>query len=161
MDMNTLLDDVMEAVAQDSATDDWCKANYGQAIQVYGNFDEREPPAEADCPAVAIYPSRKDYGGQVYDDGLEFVAIIHDETSVSHAGISNITHYTGVKNIEALRKLILSAIHAVVAATDTSAIRRVGVDYEPIEFFPFVLVACAISVETPYTIGSGSPFVAE
>ena len=161
MEMNTLLNDCLEAVAQDSDLDTWCRANYDQAVSVYGNFDEREPPQEDDCPAVAIYPARKSYGGSLYDDGLEFVAMLYDESARTHAGISNITEYAGVQNIETMRQKVLSAIHGVVSATDTSRISRVEVEYEPIAYYPFIMCACAVAVETPYTIGSGSPFAAE
>jgi hypothetical protein len=161
MDLNPLVNSCKEEIATDAELASWCNTNYGQGVKVYGNFDERRPPGEADCPCVAVFPNTKKYGGREYTDVIEFVCTLYDEAAGVHPGIDNIVDYAGVKNVEAMRKLVLAVIAAVIEASSASRITEVNVEYDTITYFPFVQAAAAVAIETPYTIGSGNPVLNE
>jgi hypothetical protein len=161
MDLNPLIKSCKEQIATDADLDSWCQAAYGQAVKVYGNFDERMPPGASDCPCVAVFPNKKIYGGKEYADVLAFVCRLYDESAQVHAGIENIVDYAGVENIEDMRKLVLAVIAGVVEASGSARIVEVTVEYDSISYFPFIEVAAAVAIETPYTIGSGNPVLNE
>ena len=161
MDINPLVNILVEEIAQDAEIETWCQKEYGRSIQVFRNYDMRKPPTAEQCPCVCIYPSEKQYGGQNYQDAIECVCQVYDERTRSHADMPNIIDYTGVENVEDLRKLVLAAMARVIEGTDASRIDSVSVDYDTITEFPFVTAAQAAAIVTPYLIGSGNPVTNE
>ena len=157
MDLNPLIDNLVSAIATDSAIDAWCRDNYGRGIKVFGNFDVRNPPGEEDCPAVCVYPEEKQYGGRQYADAVTLVDMVHDPETRNRPGLDNVIEYAGVKNVEALRRLVLEAAVSVVEQSDTAGINEIAVDYSTIEWFPFCMAGQTLSIESPYVIGSGHP----
>ena len=157
MDVNTLINDLVEAIAGDSVIETWCQAQYGKSVQVFTYVDLRNPPAADDCPCVCVTPVEKQYPGREYADAVDMTCIVHDRSTRTHDGYDNILEYVGTRNVEALRKLVLSVLADLVAATDASRIDQVSVDYDTISMFPFMLASQAAAVVTPYTVGSGNP----
>lgn len=157
MDINTLMTDLAEAVATDSDVESWCQAQYEKSIKVFMNFDVRNPPQAADCPCVCLYPAEKQYGGSTYADAVGNVVMVYDEGEETHADIDNILQFSGPKNIEHLRKLVLRAQAGVIEATNNSRIDAISVDYDTISQFPFMLADQTLQIATPWTTGSGNP----
>jgi len=154
MNINTLLNDFSEAVAQSSTIKAWTQANYTADHKVYVGMDTRKPPNKDDCPYVAIYPERKQIGQHQREKHheIEVVCCIHDDTSRTHPGISNLIEYTGVQNIESFRKLVETCIAGVDIGNATLSL--VSVDYEMIESFPFIMCGMIVDVWESVTIGS-------
>jgi len=154
MDINELTVDFAEAVAQDAAIKAWCQGQYSEDHTVYAGLDIRNPPQDSDCPYVVLYPVRKEFGQHRREKFHEFevVGCLHDTTTRSHAGISNLTEFTGVQNIETFRKLVEDAIAGVDIGNLTLAV--IAVDYEIIESFPFFMCGMVIQVWEGVTIGS-------
>jgi len=154
MNINTLLDSISEAIATDSDISTWCNANYSDGVSVYVNIDSRKPPRQDDCPLVLVYPVAK-FCGQRENEKQHVFSIgccVYDESRASHAGISNITEYAGVKNAEALRKYVETAIAGLTLTN--CEISPVEVEYDPIESFPFIWALMTITIVEAVTIGS-------
>jgi len=158
MNINTLTVDFAEAVAQDADLKTWCQINYSSDQAVYAAMDVRNPPGDTDCPYVILYPVRKEFGQHRREKlhEIEVVGCLHDTTTRSHAGVSNLTEYTGVQNIETYRKLIEDAIAGVDIGNLTLAV--IAVDYEMIESFPFFMCGIVVQVWEGVTIG-GDPLL--
>ncbi len=157
MDINTLTNDLALAIGGSDTINGWCQANYGQILHVFMNLDVRNPPSADQCPCVCIYPAEKQYGGDTYNDAVESVCFVHDDRQESHGTLDNVVSYTGVKNVETLRQMVLSAISGVVADTADGQIDSISVDYDTISQFPFMTAAMAVVISVGWTIGSGDP----
>lgn len=157
MDINPLLSDLAEAVATDADVESWCQDKYGKSITVFMNFDVRNPPEKDDCPCVCLYPAEKEYGGSIYADAIGNVVMVYDSGEETREDIDNIRQFSGPKNVEHLRKLVLRAQAGVIEATGSSRIESVSVDYDTISNFPFMLADQALQITTPWTLGSGNP----
>lgn len=154
MNINTLTVDFAEAVAESNIIKTWCQIAYSSDHSVYAGMDVRNPPGDDDCPYVVLYPVRKQVGQHQREKfhEIEVVGCLYDDTVRSHAGVANLTEYTGVQNIEAFRKLIESAIAGVDIGNLTLSV--IAVDYEMIESFPFFMCGMVIEVWEGVTIGS-------
>lgn len=158
MNINTLTIDFAEAVAQDTDLRTWCQIHYSSDQSVYAAMDMRDPPQDSDCPYVVLYPVRKEFGQHRREKihEIEVVGCLHDTSTRSHAGVSNLTEYTGVQNIETFRKLIEDAIAGVDIGNMTLSV--IAVDYEMIESFPFFMCGMVIQVWEGVCIG-GDPLL--
>lgn len=58
-DMNTLLTSIRDAIARDAAIKVWTQATYTKDHNIFVGVDTKNPPAESDCPCVALSPSEK------------------------------------------------------------------------------------------------------
>jgi len=154
MNINTLTVDFAEAVAESDVIRAWCQIAYSSDHAVYAGMDARNPPGEDDCPYVVLYPVRKQFGQHQREKfhEIEVVGCLHDTTTRSHAGVANLTEYTGVQNIEAFRKLIEDSIADVDIGNLTLSV--IAVDYEMIESFPFFMCGMVIQVWEGVCIGS-------
>jgi hypothetical protein len=154
MNINTLLNDFAEAVAQSSTIKTWTQANYSADHKVYAGMDTRDPPDENDCPYMALYPIRKLLGQHQREKHheIEVVCCIHDTTTRAHDGITNLIEYKGVQNIESFRKLVETCIASVDIGNANLSL--VTVDYEMIETFPFFMCGMVFNVWEGVTMGS-------
>lgn len=154
MNINTLINNFAETVAQASAIKTWTQANYTADHKVYAGMDTRKPPKKDDCPYVCLYPVQKHVGQHSREkhQEIEVVCCIHDTTTRAHAGITNLTEYTGVQNIESFRKLVETAIAGVDIGNATLSV--IAVDYEMIETFPFFMCGMVLDVWEGVCIGS-------
>jgi len=154
MNINTLIVNFSEALAQSATIKAWTQTNYTKDHWVFVGLDTRDPPGEDDCPYFVIYPGRK-YGGQHRRERhqeVELIACLHDTTIRSHGAITNITEYTGIQNIETFRKLG----ETVIAGVDigNAALAVVDIDYELTESFPFFMCGTLFDVWESVIIGS-------
>jgi len=154
MNINELTVDFAEAVAKNTALETWCQAQYALDHTVYAGLDIRNPPKDSDCPYVVLYPVRKEFGQHRREKLHEFevVSCLHDTTTRVHEDALNLVEYTGVQNIETMRKLVEDAISGVDIGNLTLSV--VAVDYEMIESFPFFMCGMVIQVWEGVTIGS-------
>jgi len=153
MDINDLIEDLSQGVARSETVSAWCLATYGQAHQVYVNYDERDPPGEDACPWVALMPSDKTTGKAVErkQHVIEAVCCIHDETSQTYTD-TNITEYKGVKRLETFRKYVEDAIDGVDIGN--VLLDTVQIQYETIGSFPFMMAGMLINFGEPVVLGT-------
>lgn len=152
MNITTLLDNIRDAVHDDSDTQSWCTTNYSQNQKVYVGIDERKPPDVDEYPIISLFPNIKDVGYSLEEEvhGISVVCGIYD-TSLATTGKTNVVEYQGVSNLEAFRKYVETAI--VGAVSIPQRIDRLDIEYEVIEFFPFFLCSMEITVIDPYYQG--------
>lgn len=154
MNINTLINDFAEALADSETIKNWCQVNYTSDHKVYAGMDTRDPPDENDCPYLVLYPVRKHLGQHQREKHheIEVVCCLNDTTFNVHGGIGNLTEFTGVQNIESFRKLVETCIAAVDIGNAT--LSTIAVDYEMIESFPFFMCGMVLDVWEAVTIGS-------
>jgi hypothetical protein len=153
MNINTLLDDLSNAIAVDSETATWCQSTYGRDHQVYVNLDDREPPAASGCPYVTLWPDSKKVGRGIgqKQHTIEVVCVIHDESSRTRSE-DNVIEYEGVKRLETFRKHVETAIAAVDMGN--ALLDELDIEYDPVSEFPFMAADMVITITDEWTIGS-------
>ena len=154
MNINTLLNNISEAVAEDIELFAWSKATYGQKHSVYVNYDTRSLPGENNCPYVAIYPRLRTggVGSSIKKHVFQIVCTVFDRETGIHPGFDNIVEYEGVQRMEAFRKLVETAINGVDIGN--LWINSISVDYETIDSFPFMLAGMEIEIFETILISS-------
>ena len=154
MNMTTLINLFRDAIKDNVTIGNWCTANYAKKQTLYKGVDQRNPPAETLYPIVHLYPVSKRVGYDL-DQQMHVVGItcgIYDDghTTTVYAN-GTLWEYDGIDDLEAFRKLVETAVAAVIPAG--SWIDGLNIEYETIEFFPFLLASMEFSVMTPYHAG--------
>jgi len=155
MNITTLMDAVRNAVHDDAATQSWCTTNYSRKHKVYVGVDARKPPAEADYPIVHIFPLGKSVGYDL-DQQSHVISVtcgVNTTATVTVTGKVNIIEMQGIAHIEAFRKLVESAIVAVIPSN--CQIATLEIEYETIEFYPFFLANMEFTITEEYYQGDG------
>ena len=150
MNINDLTEAFRDALKNNSALNSWCTSNYSQEAMIYVNLDLSDPPGETDCPYVVLYPVGKQVGERSArkSHNYEIICGLYD-TAATTTG--QVVEYTGVQNIEALRKLVETALTGADIAP--AWVASIGVEYETIENFPFIMAAMAIEIIEEICIG--------
>jgi hypothetical protein len=152
MNVITLLHNLRDAVADDTATKAWCQTNYSRDHKVYVGIDDRKPPADAEYPLVHLFPLTKTAGYELasQDHGIGATCGVHNETTTA-TGKANAIELTGIIHIEEFRKLVETAI--ISAADWPVRVASINIEYETVEFFPFFLAAMEIKLAHDYSQG--------
>ena len=136
MNINTLIDTLSAAVATDADLSAWCQANYGRGPMVFIGFDERNPPAADDLPAVILYPVSKAVGlmrtGK--DHGVMVECWLENDGLRPRDGIANIVEYTGSYHIEQIRKLVENVSRSI--DTGDAILAEADIEYDTVSHFP-------------------------
>ena len=153
MDINTLISNIVDSIATDSALSSWANSTYGKDHSVLVSFDKRNPPGEAEAPFIVIHPIQKQVGQGLSDKShvIEIDCCIYDETTETFAQ-SNISGYAGVNRIEAFRKLVESAI--VRTNVGNALFQTLDIEFDVIESFPFHWAGMAVDIKERVTISS-------
>ena len=142
-----------EALADDAALTAWAQAAYGRKHRIFINYDLRNPPGEADCPYVALYPEILRLGtGQtrkltqfamevcLCDESLRIYA---DDTVEEHAGVQNIVDFMQ-HAIRALETIDLG--NALLELLEPA--------FDTIESFPFFSAGLPLAITEDYVLGA-------
>ncbi len=151
MNINGIIDLFSSGVAAHPALTTWANTTYGRSHKIFVNFDKRNPPGEAECPFVVIYPMSKTAGISVGEKkhAFEVDCCIYDESTRS---TGQIIEYNSVRRIEEMRKLVEN----VLVATDlgNALMQTVDIEYDVIESFPFAWAGMVIEISELFTLGS-------
>lgn len=157
MNINTLRDNIRNAVHDDSTAQTWCTANYGRNHHVYVGTDTRKPPDPAtEYPIVSVYPVEKQsgYDAEEIRHVIGLTCGIEDENMRTVAK-ANVVEFLGVTNLEAFRKLVETA--AIGALDPEWYVADLRTEYETIEFFPCLLADMQMTIAIPLYTGD-DPF---
>lgn len=154
MNITTMIDAISAAIAQDSAIAAWCTTTYGHTHKVFVSLDLRNPPGQDDCPYVALWPDDKlvGYGISEKGHGLMFDISVYDESTRTHDGIGNLVEYNGVARVEALRKLVETAVAGVDLGN--VSLENIDIQYDSPESFPFFTAGMAVSFQEENMLGA-------
>lgn len=154
MNVNTLISDIVETVAEDTAVKNWSEHYYGRIHQVFENIDLRNPPGSGECPYVFAAPDYKSCG-QTQRQRAHRVRIgccIYDETKEAHDTIPNLTQFRGAQRIEELRKLVETAVVAIDVGNGVWG--EIEIEFDTISQFPFHKCEMVVTMTEPVTLGS-------
>jgi hypothetical protein len=161
LSLSSCINSLAEELALNSAIASWATALYGKVHKIYVNLDLRNPPDEADCPYIALYPQGQVYGRERRDQviDLEVVCCVNDAATIVHATgegeeavpIANLVEYAGVRRLEDFRRLAEKAIAAVAIGNATVSVGES--DYETIDYFPFFMVGQRFTITDYLCIG--------
>ncbi len=151
MNINTLLGNLATAISTNAALSAWCNTTYGHAHKVYVNLDHRNPPGDADCPFVVLYPISKSagMGTSVKRHTFEVDCCIYDDTTRT---TGQVLEYNAIRRVEEFRKLIETAIAS--ADTGDGLIETVEIEYSVVEAFPFAWAGMVIEINENFTMGA-------
>jgi len=154
MNMITLLTAVRDGIHDDTATSAWCVTNYSQAHNVYVGVDTRKPPDSDAYPLVHVFPISKGMGfsAEKEDHVIGMTCGIVDATTRTVSGKARVVELTGIQNIEAFRKLVETAMVAVIAAQSLTA-EELLTEYDTVEFFPFFMATMTVTACADYYQG--------
>jgi len=144
-----VLEKMRDVLKNNAALEAYCQATYNTEISVYVGADMSNPPGDSDCPFVMLIGGGKSEGQEVGTDSFRvnvFGALMNEDQETT----GKVTEYTGVRQIDELMNLILSALEQTSVNVCMSV-----VDYEilDIEFFPMWLAAYDIRINVPNLIG--------
>jgi len=117
----TLLNSIATAIANDSALDAYCKAQFGgKSVSVYVHIDPKNPPSAAKAPwvglAVQSYTRPGENNGKVTTFDLES-AVYCEKSSETTSG--KVTTLDGFALVETLSDMVFAIIETAVAQSDT------------------------------------------
>jgi len=152
MNINTLMENLREALHDDEALQVWSNVHYGSYHKVYVGIDTRNPPGEDDYPLVHLFPIEKTVGYEMdaQDHVIGVTCGIHDTATLTLAR-ENLVEYRGMTYIEEFRKLAETAIAG--ADIGTLRIDALRIEYETVEFFPYFLATMEITMRGDYYQG--------
>jgi hypothetical protein len=151
--LKTLIENYKDALTQSATLQNWSNAHYGRCCRVYVNIDARNPPGEDDCPYVMLRPTACRYGRGVREKTtqIEMVCCLHDDTFRLDAE-TRALEYRGVQKCMDMLDLAVTAVAAV--NTGNALLQDIEVEIETIEFFPFFMLGCPLTLVEPLTIGA-------
>jgi hypothetical protein len=159
--MNTidLINAISQAIATDKSISAWCITTYGRQHQVLVSYDGRNPPGSDQCPYVALWPDTKGVGRSRIEKphAVMFDICVHDESSRTPTGMDNLTEYNGVARVEALRKLVETAVAGInltpITTNRVLPMATVDIEYDNPESFPFFPVGMMVEFVETMAIG--------
>lgn len=152
MNILTLLHNIRDAVAEDSETKAWCQINYNRNHNVYLGVDVRKPPTETNYPLVHIFPigKRAGYGLDAQEHMIGITCGIYDADTETTTE-DNIIELQSIGKLEEFRKLVETAVAGADLITGT--IEEISIEYETVEFFPFLLTTQEFKIDSEYYQG--------
>ena len=154
MNIITLLENIRNAIADDTATKSWATTKYTRNHKVYVGIDVRNPPDETAYPLVNLYMVRRTVG---YDPTRQVNVIgvvcgINETGSTTVAGKANIVQMTAITYLEEFRKLVETALAG--ATLLYGFIDQVEIEYEFIESYPFAFAFQEYTIGIDYYQGN-------
>ena len=152
MNITTLLHNVANAIHDDSSTQAWCTTVYERGHKVFIGIDRRKPPAESDYPLVHVFQVRKSEGYELesQEHVLGVTCGIYDDDSRTVIR-DRLTELESIEYIETFRKYVETAV--VGAELSTMRIDELLIEYEVIDFFPFLLAHMEFTFVHDYSSG--------
>lgn len=154
MNITTLINDFRDALQNNDTLTGWALVNYGHVYSIFKGVDVRNPPGQELYPVIHLYPISKRMGHEemaashivgitcgVYDSGQSQV----------DGALGNSREYDGIDLLEAFRKLVETALLAAIPVSLT--IDSLNVEYETIEFYPFLLCSMEMKLSQAYLLG--------
>ena len=153
MDINTLTPDLALALAADSAIESWVQANYDKSFKLFVNIDPRDPPGESDRPFILFYPTAKKVGSMRDEKPhiYQIEVVLHNEEMVDPQRRANLVEYIGVAHVEALRKLVETAL--VAALPGSLDLDEIEIEYDTLNDFPFFFAGMTLTFNESVCIG--------
>lgn len=151
MDLYTLLDNLVTAVAQDATLKAWSQLYYGQDHYVFVDQDERDPPGESDAPCVQFHsPSKSaDEENRIVEYGVGVFALISDNT-LETGGEDNVEEYTSTGRLVYFANRIITVIRA---AKPDDFVMAYGLITDTITGFPNFEADIAVDFRERLVIG--------
>jgi len=145
--MTTLIENIVQAVADNAALIAWCTEQYEaeQTVQLGVNFDQL--PDLDDYPIVMI-AQMTGKEGKVLPEEVAVIAVtcgIADEAAPVVSG--RLKKYSQVLDLESFRKLVLTAIEA--ADLKGGYVAEVDLENDPVELFPIFSTNMFIRIQCP------------
>jgi hypothetical protein len=151
--LKTTIEAFKDALSVNAALTAWAQAAYGRTQKIYVNIDVRKPPGEEDCPYIMLRPTAARYGRGLSEKtiNIEMLCCLYDEEFVQDPE-TNAVEYFGIGNSMDMLDLAVAAIAAV--STGNALLQDVDAEFETIEFFPFFMAGCPITLVEPITLGA-------
>lgn len=151
--LKTTIEAFKDALTINAGLTDWAQARYGRSHKVYVNIDTRQPPGESDCPYIMLRPTAARYGRGASQKiiNIDMLCCLYDEEFVLDPE-TNAVEYYGIGNSMDMLDLAVAAIAAV--GTGNSLLQDVEAEFETIEFFPFFMAGCPLTLVEPITLGA-------
>jgi hypothetical protein len=151
IELNTTLRAIAAGLAANSALSSWSTTNYGRVPKIYINIDDRNPPGEAQCPYILLYPTAWHGGMAEKTIDLDMIACVHDSTFRTYTD-SDIIEYNGVQNVIELLDLAVNVVAGVNVAN--ALLNEIHAEFDTISAFPFFMALAPITYVEPLCLGA-------
>lgn len=166
MNIDTLLSSIMTGIAEDVAVNTWTMANFERMVTVCKGIDINNEPVAASYPIVHLFlppdPLAKETGYDrekiIHRVGIT-CGIYSDSSTTSEVavdgfeGTATTVVFAGIALIEAFRKLVETAVVAVIEAAGL-LVDNLEIGFETISSYPFFIAG--MIVETNQELYQGS-----
>jgi hypothetical protein len=145
-------------LAQDSALQTWCLANYHRRQIVSVGWDHTKDPTDADCPLIVLRPGGEAGGEEARTNDVRVVlnlAIWDGRTKSDAPAGTRTPECLWVENLPAFSKLVWTAVKTAMATTKYR-IGKVNTDYDD-SHFPLVQTAGILSLSALQCLGAAEP----
>lgn len=151
MVINTLIDALCTAIAEDSSVQSWGHTEYDQGVTVFENMDPQDEQQGEQCPMVIVYPMMKSgglsQGNKVHVVGI--ACVVYDENK--DESVQDVVRFRGGRNVETLRGLVVEVIKQNIPSA--LHIEAIVTEYNTIEQFPFVSCGMDLTLTEEKLIG--------
>ena len=151
MDINTLIETLVDAVADQDDINTWSQIEYDRDYKTFENLDMRNPPQETDCPLVVIRPESKTGGlsEPVKSFGLGIDCLVHDSGIPDET--NGVIRFTGGRLVEEFRAMVFGKI--LSALPSDCHVAELAVAYDTVEQFPYIWCGMGLRIEQEQLIG--------
>lgn len=161
MDLWTLQDEIVAAIAADAALNTWCATTYGASgVAVEAMPDDFDLPASEDCPYVVVDIEDDDRDRELSGITATFALLCflaggEDRTL---PGQDNVAQRTEQHNLGEFSRLVFDAVDATGVFSDSQvAIVRRSRSFATDMLYPLMGVEMLITLKRTMRIGDGDP----
>jgi len=161
MDLWTLQDEIVTAIAADAALNTWCATTYGaDGVTVEAMPDDFDLPPAASCPYVVvdIEDDERDRELREIRAGYAILCFLAGGDDRVLPGQANVTQRAEHYRLGEISQLVFSAVDAAGVFSDgrVTVVRRQRSFHTDV-LYPLMAVELLITLQRTMTIGDGDP----
>lgn len=150
--LTSLVEHFRAAIYADASIASFCTTNYAKSVKLYVGYDQKNPPASANCPFIAIVPVGRSMGimenEYVYHIDIDFGIVDNTFSDYQSNGSQEMR---GFYRIDSFAELINTALETIASghnlATDL-------INYQvTMDAFPLIVGQMTIEARLANTIG--------
>lgn len=161
MDLWTLQDEIVAAIAASAAVNTWCATTYGvDGVRVEAMPDDWDLPSSDDCPyaVVDIDDDDRDRENRIVTANFAILCFVAGGTARTIPGHDNIGQRAEQYRLGEFSRLVFAAVDAAGVFSDSAieVVRR-GRSFNTDSLYPLMGVEMRVTLQRRLTIGSGDP----
>lgn len=144
--LHTIINKIRDTLKNDSDIADFCLTKYSKPLTLFVGINPKNPPKEAHCPFIVIFPVKKREGESLEEYSYNTVLWlgIKNDNAVT---TGNVIEESGIEEISEFSQLVYMALRKSTIYIDSCV-----TDIEAVEFYPQHIAQMDIAIEIPIAI---------